>query len=132
MVKKDKSRYVCTSCGYETAKWLGRCPECNEWGTFQETLDTSHRKSSKHTSMSRPKPIDLIPLSRETRWVTGIAEFDRTLGGGVVPGTLVLIGGDPGIGKSTMILQALSRFAQSELIPLPFRRGIRTTDKDTG
>jgi len=111
MSGKEKSRYVCQSCGYETLKWLGRCPECDQWGSLSEESEIPHRKNAVRSTMSKPECIDAISLSAETRWGTGIAEFDRTLGGGLVPGSLVLIGGDPGIGKSTMILQVLGGFA---------------------
>ena len=111
MAVKDKSRYVCRNCGYEAPKWLGRCPECDQWGTLLEECHTPQCKNAGRLTMSRPECINTISLSPETRWGTGIAEFDRTLGGGLVPGSLVLIGGDPGIGKSTMVLQVLDGFA---------------------
>ncbi len=111
MSGKEKSRYVCQSCGYETLKWLGRCPECDQWGSLSEELETLQRKNAVRSAMSKPESIDAISLSAEKRWGTGIAEFDRTLGGGLVPGSLVLIGGDPGIGKSTMVLQVLGGLA---------------------
>jgi DNA repair protein RadA/Sms len=115
MAGKDKSRYVCQNCGYETLKWLGRCPGCDQWGTLLEEYETPRGKNTGPSTMSRPECIDAISLSPELRWDTGIAEFDRTLGGGLVPGSLVLIGGDPGIGKSTMILQVLGGFARRGL-----------------
>jgi len=115
MAAKDKSRYVCQNCGYEALKWLGRCPECDQWGSLLEANGTPHRTHAGRSAMSRPECIDAISLFPETRWKTGIAEFDRTLGGGLVPGSLVLIGGDPGIGKSTMILQVLGGFAHRGL-----------------
>jgi DNA repair protein RadA/Sms len=113
MSGKEKSRYVCQNCGYETPKWLGRCPECDQWGSLSE--ETLQSKNTVRSTMSRPESITAISLSFEKRWCTGIAEFDRTLGGGLVPGSLVLIGGDPGIGKSTMILQVLDGFARQGL-----------------
>ena len=115
MAAKEKSRYVCQNCGYETLKWLGRCPECDQWGSLLEMNGAPHRTHAARSAMNRPACIDDITLSPETRWETGIAEFDRTLGGGLVPGSLVLIGGDPGIGKSTMILQVLGGFANRGL-----------------
>ncbi len=108
---KNRSRYVCGTCGYETLKWLGRCPECGQWGSLMEVFEATRRTNAEGPTMSRPEPIDHISLAPETRWESGITEFDRTLGGGMVPGSLVLIGGDPGIGKSTMILQVLGGFA---------------------
>ena len=115
MAAKIKSRYVCQNCAYETPKWLGRCPGCEQWGTLLEESETPRGKDAGRTTMSKPECIDAISLSPELRWGTGIAEFDRTLGGGLVPGSLVLIGGDPGIGKSTMILQVLGGFAHRGL-----------------
>ena len=115
MAPKEKSRYVCQNCGYETLKWLGRCPECDQWGSLLEMNGAPRRTHAARSAMNRPACIDDITLSQETRWETGIAEFDRTLGGGLVPGSLVLIGGDPGIGKSTMILQVLGGFAHRGL-----------------
>ena len=115
MTAKEKSHYVCQNCGYEALKWLGRCPECDQWGSLLEMNGTPRRMHSGRAAMNRPECIDAISLSPETRWETGIAEFDRTLGGGLVPGSLVLIGGDPGIGKSTIILQVLGGFAHRGL-----------------
>ncbi len=115
MAAKEKSRYVCGNCGYETPKWLGRCPECDQWGSLQEARNVSPFTHAAPFAMSRPEPVDGISLAPETRWKTGIAEFDRTLGGGLVPGSLVLVGGDPGIGKSTMILQVLGELARRGL-----------------
>ena len=115
MAGKEKSRHVCQNCGYETLKWLGRCPECDQWGSLVEESGKSFHKSIAPSNMSRPESIDAISLFPEARWRTGLAEFDRTLGGGLVPGSLVLIGGDPGIGKSTMILQVLDGFARQGL-----------------
>ncbi len=112
MAKQQRSTYVCQDCGYQTLKWLGRCPDCGQWNTLVEEASRPTGKKGAST-MSRPQPIDTISLAPEMRLRTGIAEFDRTLGGGVVPGSLVLIGGDPGIGKSTLILQVLEGLARS-------------------
>ncbi len=116
MKKASKTVFCCQACGYQTPKWLGKCPDCNEWQTFVEELKasgpgqgTAGRFSSVQTT---PVPIDSITLEKEDRIRTGIHELDRVLGGGLVPGTLVLIGGDPGIGKSTLMLQALHGLAQ--------------------
>jgi DNA repair protein RadA/Sms len=111
MTKQKKPIYVCQSCGYQALKWLGRCPECGEWNSMVEELVTSERKGKTSSAMSQPQTIDAISLAPEMRLKTGMVEFDRTLGGGVVPGSLVLIGGDPGIGKSTLILQVLDRLS---------------------
>ncbi len=115
MAGKEKSRYVCQGCGYETLKWLGRCPECHEWGSLLEAFEKPLKRNAGGCAPSKPACIDDVSLSHETRWDTGILEFDRTLGGGLVPGSLVLIGGDPGIGKSTMVLQVLAGFARQGL-----------------
>lgn len=109
---KEKSIFVCQNCGYRAPKWLGRCPDCGEWDSLVEEVQEASNKGTRTSTMSRPAPIDTISLARQTRHRTNISEFDRTLGGGVVPGSVVLIGGDPGIGKSTLILQVLDRLAQ--------------------
>ncbi|WP_316802685.1 DNA repair protein RadA [Pedobacter nototheniae] len=109
---KSKTAYFCQSCGYESAKWLGKCPSCNQWNTFVEEIvektsaaiptwksDTSGRK------LSKPSKVDEIQSSTERRILTGDKELDRVLGGGLVEGSLILIGGEPGIGKSTLMLQ---------------------------
>jgi DNA repair protein RadA/Sms len=114
--KTSKSIFACQSCGYQAPKWLGRCPDCGRWDSFAEESRQSSAGSAARTlspSQSQPIPIDSIELETETRLLTGIGEFDRALGGGIVPGTLVLIGGDPGIGKSTLMLQALFGLARS-------------------
>ena len=111
MTKQKKPIYVCQSCGYQAVKWLGRCPDCGEWNSMVEELVKSERKGKTSSAMSQPQTIDAISLAPEMRLKTGMVEFDRTLGGGVVPGSLVLIGGDPGIGKSTLILQVLDRLS---------------------
>jgi DNA repair protein RadA/Sms len=109
--KTSKSVFCCQSCGYQTPKWMGRCPDCGKWDTFVE--ETLYRPGHPGFGtplaipQSEPVPIDSIALESENRIFTQISEFDRVLGGGLVPGTLVLIGGDPGIGKSTLMLQAL-------------------------
>jgi len=109
--KKPKTVFTCQSCGYQTPKWMGKCPDCNSWQTFaEESLKTGPAQSSRIGRISNvpePVPIDSIDLAKEYRLLTGIKEFDRVLGGGLVSGSLVLIGGDPGIGKSTLMLQAL-------------------------
>mgnify|MGYP002621648633 CR=1 FL=1 len=105
---KTKSYYFCRNCGYQSSSWLGRCPECGQWNTFEEevlqrtTTTTSHTKSNSQAS---PKLLHEVQGSEERRIVTGCEEFDRVLGGGIVPGSIILIGGEPGIGKSTLLLQ---------------------------
>ncbi|BBO90289.1 DNA repair protein RadA [Desulfosarcina ovata] len=111
--KTAKSLFVCQFCGYESAKWLGRCTECGGWDTFAEEVRRPPAPGNKRMTDrgNRPVPIDAVEIVDEERLLTGIEEFDRVLGGGLVAGTLVLIGGDPGIGKSTLMLQALHGMA---------------------
>ncbi len=117
--KKIKTIFSCQSCGYETPKWMGKCPDCGQWHSFtEETVSSEPTRRTEETTLSgvgapTPVSIDAIMVENEQRLQTGIGEFDRVLGGGVVPGTLVLIGGDPGIGKSTLMLQALYGLAKS-------------------
>ena len=107
MAPKNKTVYICTDCGYESAKWLGKCPSCNNWNTFEEQVAVSLGSSFSTASPSQTtaKPLSKISFSDEPRFVTGIKELDRVLGGGIVKGSVVLLSGDPGIGKSTILLQ---------------------------
>ncbi len=107
--KKKQTFFACSSCGYQSIKWLGRCPECHEWETFFE--DKRAGATSEQTERVVPVPLYLQPDDDETRITTSIGELDRVLGGGIVPGSVILIGGDPGIGKSTLILQTLAAVA---------------------
>ena len=104
---KDKSVFVCNSCGYESPKWLGKCPACNEWNTFYEEKLAKSATSNKYEKKKEVKPLMLNELVGQevSRSSTGFSELDRVLGGGLVKGSLVLLGGEPGIGKSTLILQ---------------------------
>ena len=106
--------YVCQACGYQTPKWMGRCPDCGQWDALVEerTAPLKGRSGAGRAGTDmRPLPLGEISMDRESRWTTGIAEFDRALGGGLVRGSLTLVGGEPGIGKSTMLLQAAGHFA---------------------
>ncbi len=110
MASKQKSVYICKNCGYESAKWYGKCPACNEWGTLDEETIVTENKSAKKVSSGNLKScnvlkLDAIDSSTEFRYNTGISELNRVLGGGLVKGSLVLLSGDPGIGKSTLLLQ---------------------------
>jgi len=109
--KSTKIIYCCQTCGYQTPKWMGKCPDCGTWDSIVEERSAARSFRDAHRSLknqqSTPVAIDSIELETENRLLTDIREFDRVLGGGLVPGTLVLIGGDPGIGKSTLMLQAL-------------------------
>jgi DNA repair protein RadA/Sms len=114
---RQKTIFVCQNCGYKAPKWLGRCPDCGAWNSLVEELtEIDHQdRGKRQPPLDRPQRIDTVPIDKEVRDKTGLSEFDRTLGGGVVPGSLVLIGGDPGIGKSTLILQVAQRLAQQGL-----------------
>lgn len=105
-LKRPKTVYICQKCGATSPKWVGRCPECGEWGTIAEEIMTPQPQKNK-TSLGgeKPKPISQIKSSESPRLITGLKEFDRILGGGIVTGSVTLIGGDPGIGKSTLLLQ---------------------------
>ncbi|MBQ3136046.1 MAG: DNA repair protein RadA [Clostridia bacterium] len=110
MAIKTKSIYVCNSCGYETAKWLGKCPECGEWASFEEEIRQTEASKSKISNPLRTKSVTSYRLTQiehdnELRYKTGMSELDRVLGGGIVKGSLILLSGDPGIGKSTILLQ---------------------------
>ena len=103
---KTKTEYICRNCGYKTARWQGKCSQCGEWNTFEEVVVESRKKIRIiESEKSKPVPLKEIITSNDYRLQTGITEFDRVLGGGIVPGSVVLIGGDPGIGKSTLMLQ---------------------------
>lgn len=109
---KTKTAYFCQSCGYESAKWLGKCPSCSQWNTFVEevvekssTAIPAWKNETSSRKLSKPSKVDEIQSSTERRILTGDKELDRVLGGGLVEGSLVLIGGEPGIGKSTLMLQ---------------------------
>jgi len=118
--KKPKISYSCTECSYKTAKWMGKCPECGSWNTLQEEAPPAQgrRATSKNVRRVEPQLLNQVDLtSGEVRLSTSIHELDRVLGGGLVTGALTLIGGDPGVGKSTLLLTVLSHFA---------RRGLRT------
>jgi len=105
---KVKTCYTCANCGYEAPKWLGKCPACQEWNTFEETTqvkETAARSVAAARKASPPELLEEISGSDEIRFSTGMSELDRVLGSGAVQGSLVLIGGEPGIGKSTLLLQ---------------------------
>src|SRR5918994_2395082 len=115
---KPKTFYACQSCGYRAPKWLGKCPDCNQWNTFaEERLEkaTSVRGELSLGTKEDPTSIGDINTAEEGRVQSGIGEFDRVLGGGLVPGSVILIGGDPGIGKSTLLLQAFAAISQQGL-----------------
>ena len=115
---RTKTKFVCQNCGYSSAKWLGRCPECGSWDSMAEEIETPAKPQQSFLMPQealKPKTLDKVMLTEVERLQTGINEFDRVLGGGLVPGSLVLLGGDPGIGKSTMLLDAGMRFAANNI-----------------
>ena len=115
---RTKTKFVCQNCGYSSAKWLGRCPECGSWDSMAEEIETPAKPQQSFLmpqEAPKPKTLDKVMLTEVERLQTGINEFDRVLGGGLVPGSLVLLGGDPGIGKSTMLLDAGMRFAANNI-----------------
>jgi DNA repair protein RadA/Sms len=105
MTKQNKYIFVCQSCGHQTPKWMGRCPECGQWNSLIEEISEPRDRDGVSSNVGRPQVIDNISIDSEYRLKTGIMEFDRTLGGGLIPGSIILLGGEPGIGKSTLILQ---------------------------
>ncbi len=118
---KTHTRYVCQQCGYESPKWLGRCPDCDQWNSLTEEIVARVSTGSKReisAVFNAPKPITQITTGETHRHRTGIGEFDRVLGGGIVPGSLVLIGGDPGIGKSTILTQTADHLSREGQITL--------------
>ena len=117
MAKGKKIVYFCQNCGNEESKWLGQCPACKEWNTFvEEKVVATSSKTAKGSGTAR-REVNVVSLSEvsaddRARLKTGILELDRVLGGGLVPGSLILVGGDPGIGKSTLLLQVCRHLAE--------------------
>ena len=116
---KKGSIFFCQECGYESSKWMGQCPGCKAWNSFVEEMvnQTSVLNSGKSRMVSEkkePSVLSAVSLEKEDRVLTGIEELDRVLGGGIVPGSLTLVGGDPGIGKSTLLLQVCQRLAAQQ------------------
>lgn len=107
---KARLQYVCQACGYASPKWLGRCPSCNEWNSFAEEAATDARPLPSSPA-AIPVAITEVPDAAEPRMTSGLKELDRVSGGGLVPGSLVLVGGDPGVGKSTLLLQTCQHLA---------------------
>lgn len=115
---KVKTRYVCSNCGSVSSRWLGRCPQCGEWNTLvEETIQPDAPKGAQHLARqglsTKAESLAAITMEKMGRIVTGIGELDRVLGGGLVPGALILLSGDPGIGKSTLVLQVAAAVCQN-------------------
>lgn len=121
---KEETVFFCTECGYESRKWMGQCPSCRSWSTFSEEPVTRIRASGRQGGSSAaraaaeimPVRIDDISTEPEARISTGFDEFSRVLGGGIVPGSLILVGGDPGVGKSTLLLQTAAKIAEKHSV----------------
>lgn len=118
---KVKTQFVCEECGYISPKYLGHCPNCGKWNTFEEKTvqkETTGLKATRRMDFNgqqtKPQLIKDVKFEKETRFATDSEEFNRVLGGGVVPGSLILIGGDPGIGKSTLLLQISGQLSQKK------------------
>lgn len=114
---KIKSKFVCQNCGYFSVKWLGKCPECGTWDSMVEEVETSDVETDSRTlratnKIEKPVSITNVAIEKEDRFSSGIEELDIVLGGGIVKGSLMLVGGDPGIGKSTMLLQVADHVAR--------------------
>ena len=105
---KARTAYLCAECGAHSVKWAGQCPECGAWNTLSETTVAAPRAASGVASTR----IDALPDDIESRYATGFDEFDRVLGGGLVPGAVTLLGGDPGVGKSTLLQQVSANLTQ--------------------
>ncbi len=115
-MSKTRIKYICSNCGYESLRWLGKCPECESWNSFtEEIIETSKRKISTAKTKVTVTSINEISATEEDRIKTNISEFDRVLGGGLMPGSVILLGGDPGIGKSTLAMQAAANVNEKVL-----------------
>ncbi len=128
MPKKPETVFICQACGFQSRKWLGRCPDCHEWQSMAEERVALAPAGRTGLVIPKPVPLNMARESREERTATKIAELDRVLGGGVVPGSLVLIGGDPGIGKSTLMLHMLAGVA-SQGRPVLYVSGEESVDQ---
>jgi len=111
---KPRTVFVCSSCGADAPRWSGQCPSCGEWNTMAPFSEPRVRAAGQAARGGRPEAVGHLAAVPEARWSTGFAEFDRVLGGGVVPGSVTLIGGEPGIGKSTLLLQCAAALAAGQ------------------
>ena len=113
-MSKNRKKFVCIECGHDTMQWSGKCPTCHEWNTLEE--DCSPVRNISHGQNISKKVKNLSELEEEivVRDITGIGEFDRVMGGGVSPGSITLIGGQPGVGKSTLLLEVINKIAENK------------------
>ncbi|MCD5406184.1 MAG: DNA repair protein RadA [Desulfotomaculum sp.] len=111
-----KSGFFCQECGSKSPRWMGKCPECASWNTLVEEIHLPPPKFKSYKKQQQPLLLAEVELAKEERYPTGMPEFDRVLGGGVVPGSLILVGGDPGIGKSTLLLQAAGKLGTKDKV----------------
>ena len=122
MPKQSNTIFLCQNCGYESRKWLGKCPECGEWNSLVEERVVATKKGKGRAGFvlheAKAVAYGEIESQDDVRVSSGVTEFDRVLGGGIVPGTLVLLGGDPGIGKSTLLLQVADKLSTRGAIVL--------------
>ena len=115
-MSKIKTKYICAECGFESIKWAGKCPSCDAWNSFsEEIVETGRNAPKKFTGEVKVAKLTFHPEKEDVRIKSGIEEFDRVLGGGIIPGSVILIGGDPGIGKSTLVLQAAAKIPKKVL-----------------
>ena len=117
-MKSNKIVYVCSECGYTNAKWLGRCPDCNSWNTLEEVaqIENTSKSAAQNKPIIQAEKLENMTLPEYIRIKTGLKELDRVLGGGLVSGSVVLISGEPGIGKSTLLLQVCNKLAQQNKV----------------
>lgn len=115
-MSKVKTKFVCSECGYETSKWMGKCPACMQWNTMVEEREVKGKDNKAISPASKAIPITDVSKEHEDRVKTGLKELDRVLGGGIVDGSLVLVGGDPGIGKSTLLLQICGALSPTQRV----------------
>src|SRR5438445_9132006 len=117
-MNKTKTSFTCSNCSYTTIKWIGCCPECKEWDSLTENIITAHRatKMYAHTQAAQLVSLDSIDTQTLPRILSGIGEWDRVVGGGLIPGSLIVITGDPGIGKSTLLLQVAYEIAKTKRV----------------
>lgn len=130
MAKGKNNVFFCQECGYESSKWVGQCPACKAWNTMvEEIVDKKSSVTHRQITEVQVAKLNDVQSSSEKRMDTHIEELNRVLGGGIVPGSLVLVGGDPGIGKSTLLLQTCKSLSDQKIaVLIYFGRGITATD----